>query len=309
VFRIFQHWPDEQLATLAAIGIEQAVQTGQSVFSEGQRGQDLFIGLAGGLDAYHATPSGRQTIGRLRVGQIFGELSFVDRQPRCATVAANQLTAVLRFDAAPTRQAALRDPLLAAALSRSFWYSLAAKIRHANEHMAELLRSAPPPPAPAATPPGESINVRPAAKLELFAEQGLSAAQLRLLATTLDAQRFAPGAYVFMEGDGGDSLYIVVEGEVRISRRIGGNGEEMLAVLQRGEVFGEMAIVDDEPRSADARANDSGCTVLALSHRDLDDVLGLGPEAASQFLQMVCAILAKRLRSMIETLVSVRSQV
>ena len=51
-------------------------------------------------------------------------------------------------------------------------------------------------------------------------------------------QTFVSGEYVFREGESGNRLYLIVEGEVRISRTIPGSGEEALAVLKKGAMFG-----------------------------------------------------------------------
>src|SRR3712207_8997931 len=64
-------------------------------------------------------------------------------------------------------------------------------------------------------------------------------------------ERFAPGEYVFREGEQGNRLYLIVEGDVRISRVMPGSGEEALAVLKPGALFGEMAVFDRSERSTD----------------------------------------------------------
>src|SRR5512141_1713740 len=74
-------------------------------------------------------------------------------------------------------------------------------------------------------------------------------------------QDFVSGEYVFHEGEPGNRLFLVVEGEVRISRMIPGSGEEALASLKKGALFGEMAVFDRSERSTDAISN-GGCKLL-----------------------------------------------
>ncbi|HHX38987.1 MAG TPA: Crp/Fnr family transcriptional regulator [Armatimonadetes bacterium] len=64
---------------------------------------------------------------------------------------------------------------------------------------------------------------------------------------------FEAGQAIFAEGERGDEMYLIHEGKVRIHRRMGGR-ETTLAVLPPGECFGEMALIDDGPRSASATA-------------------------------------------------------
>ena len=306
MFRIFQHFPDEMLRKLAAIAQEISVPQGKAIYTEGDGGEDFYVIVAGSVEGARGTPVGRQLAVRLRVGQMFGHTSYLDAKPRPVTVVATQPTVLLRFDSYQVRSLIERDPELNIALLRAFWHAMATKIRQANQFMAEVFTQRDTIPHAGASAEGEQVELGPAKKLELFKERGLSAAELRLLAMTLTAQRFAPDAFIFVEGDKGDCLYIVVDGRVRISRRMTGMGEETLAILERGEVFGEMALVDDQPRSADARAHMEPATVLTLTQADLEEILNLPPTAASQFLRLLDCILCRRLRNMVDLLVSWR---
>ncbi|MBZ5588737.1 MAG: cyclic nucleotide-binding domain-containing protein [Acidobacteriia bacterium] len=297
-FRIFQHVPDAKLAKLAEHAREQLLTGGQVVYDQGSTGDDFYVVLAGAVDGHRSTAAGRQTVTRVRVGQIFGEVSFLDSNPRDTTTIASGSTALLSFNGVRVRRAIAGDHELGAALMRAFWHSLAAKIRQANLFLGELMPPSPSEDEQPTAVQGRSVDLKPRAKLDLFAETGLSAAELRLLATTLRAESFEDGATVFVEGSAGDCLYIVVEGSVRISRRVAGRGESVLASLGRGEVFGEMALVDDQLRSADVHAGPEGATVLPLSRRDLDEVLQRPSEAASQLLTLVCHVLCHRFREM-----------
>ncbi|MGD1148436.1 MAG: cyclic nucleotide-binding domain-containing protein [Thermoanaerobaculaceae bacterium] len=301
-FRIFQQVSDAKLAKLCLLARDQIVEAGQIIYDQGSTGDDFFVVLAGTVEGQRSTATGRQPATRIRVGQIFGEVSFLDSNPRDTTTIAVVSAALLRFNGAAVRRVIASDHELGASLMRTFWHSLAAKIRQANLFLGELMSPSPGESEPSGPVDGRSVDMKPRAKLDLFAETGLSAAELRLVATTLRARSFDAEETLFLEGAPGDCLYIVVEGSVRISRRVSGRGEGVLATLGRGEVFGEMALVDDELRSADAHAGPEGATVLALSRHDLDDVLQRPSEAASQFLKFVCRVLAHRLREMINVL-------
>jgi len=64
------------------------------------------------------------------------------------------------------------------------------------------------------------------------------------------------GDVLFKEGDSSDTLYILVEGKVRMSKHVANVGEEALSILERGDYFGEMGLLDDSPRSANAIVNE-----------------------------------------------------
>ena len=81
----------------------------------------------------------------------------------------------------------------------------------------------------------------------------LSRAELEVLAQLCRPVRWAAGEVVFNEGDPGASLFIVTTGEVEVLNRHGG-ADKVIAALVAPAAFGEMALVDREPRSATIRA-------------------------------------------------------
>ena len=109
-------------------------------------------------------------------------------------------------------------------------------------------------------------------------------------------ERYESGEFVFREGDAGTRLYLIVEGEVRISRTIPGSGEEALAVLKKGAMFGEMAVFDRSERSTDAISN-GGTTVLTIARPDFEMLLDFDRELAHKVLWGCVRLLSGRLRS------------
>ena len=151
------------------------------------------------------------------------------------------------------------------------------------------------PPANAASDASAQLSEREAqlAKVPFF--DGLTPEALSMIASVMAEENHAPGTKIFGYGDPGDKLYIVVEGKVRISREVGGMGEEALAVLGAGEVFGEMALLDESPRSADAKAHDR-CRLLVITKDAFDDLLFLHKDLAYEVLWSCVRMLAARLR-------------
>jgi CRP/FNR family cyclic AMP-dependent transcriptional regulator len=112
-------------------------------------------------------------------------------------------------------------------------------------------------------------------------------------------ETFAKDTIMFLEGDPGNKCYVIVKGEVRISKMIPNIGEEALAVLKTGDYFGEMALIDNFPRSAHAIAN-TGIEVLTVTKEDLDKVLVRDREMGYKLLWVFTQTLSRRLREMNE---------
>ena len=109
-------------------------------------------------------------------------------------------------------------------------------------------------------------------------------------------QSFVSGEFIFREGESGNRLYLIVEGEVRISRTIPGSGEEALAVLKPGAMFGEMSVFDRSERSTDAISN-GGTRCLTIARSDFELLLDFNREIAYKVLWSVVRMLSGRLRS------------
>jgi len=120
--------------------------------------------------------------------------------------------------------------------------------------------------------------------------------ELARVAEVCRNQEFVSGEYIFKEGEHGNRLYLIVEGEVRISRTIPGSGEEALAVLKPGSLFGEMAVFDRSERSTDAISN-GGTKCLTIARSDFELLLDFNREIAYKVLWACVRLLSTRLRS------------
>jgi serine/threonine-protein kinase len=89
----------------------------------------------------------------------------------------------------------------------------------------------------------------------------------------LPSRRFSPGPVIIQEGDVGDAAYLLVAGTCRAYRRVG-DRQETLATMGPGDVFGEMALLLDEPRAASVVAVDD-VTALVLDQQTLSEGLGV----------------------------------
>jgi CRP/FNR family cyclic AMP-dependent transcriptional regulator len=111
------------------------------------------------------------------------------------------------------------------------------------------------------------------------------------IATRLNSRRFTDGEVIFMRGDPGSTLMILVEGRVRIGVNTSDGREMLLTIMEPGQIFGEMSLLDGQARSADATAMGE-TLVLALERADFLATLRQFPESALR----LCAMLSQKLR-------------
>jgi signal transduction histidine kinase len=112
---------------------------------------------------------------------------------------------------------------------------------------------------------------------KLFRE--LPSDDLRRLKDAARERAFAPQQVIFQEGTPGDGIFIIQEGQVQICSRMGGGQPRTLTQLEPGDLFGEMAVLDDEPRSATAIAQ-TPVTTLFISREDLMRLAEKSPQLA-----------------------------
>ncbi len=128
---------------------------------------------------------------------------------------------------------------------------------------------------------------------QLFAD--LDEEEIAAIGEICSEQSFKFGQKIFKEGDPGNRLYIVLEGEVRISRDVPGSGEEALTVLKSGACFGEMAVFDRSERCTDAIAN-VDCKLVTITRADFEILMDFNRDLAHKVLWSVVRLLCERLR-------------
>jgi len=123
---------------------------------------------------------------------------------------------------------------------------------------------------------------------------------LKVLAEVAHELAIAEGEVIFAEGDIGNELFLIVDGEIEV-RKLGrrppddATGEELgvlLTTLKKGDVVGEMSVLDDQPRSATIVAK-SYVVALTLHREDLRDAIALCPDLAFGLFR----VLSSRLRA------------
>ena len=116
---------------------------------------------------------------------------------------------------------------------------------------------------------------------------------------SLAKRHYEAGDILFKEGDVGRALFILEWGQIEISRRNAAGAPQRIAVLDSGDYFGEISLMDDQPRTASATAI-TPCRVYLLYRTELDALLQEAPHAGAAIMAHLAEVLASRLRSVLE---------
>ena len=130
-------------------------------------------------------------------------------------------------------------------------------------------------------------------KLPLFIE--LHSTAIKELTILAEEHLFHQGETIFKENACGNSIMVIISGEVRITQRARVSGEETLIVLKRGDFFGEMALLEELPRSATAIAH-SDTFMLEIGRDKFLRFIEKDPASGVKILFTLAKILSSRLR-------------
>lgn len=303
----FSHFTDAQLERLAGCASREHHSDGAAVLRHRDPGQEAYAIEAGGVAIQRTTPYGEFRLALLGPGDLFGETSFVDGGERSGDAVGVGGCDLVAFDPSAVVALIEEDQAVNLALHWTFWKSLSAKLRSTNERLTRFFSQSGGSPTDVAGSEALSqtagFHVDLKDKRRVFEEQRLSGLEINFLASLSKELKLAGGEVIFREGDPGDALYVVHDGRVMISKFIPGAGEEALAFLERGDYFGEMALIDNQPRSADAKADAGGAVVLAIPREVLEGILDIRKVSSLRLLKLLCALVARRLRELDEKIV------
>ena len=226
-FGSLRHLASHHMEGIGLGGQEIHLRPGAEAFHEGTVGDDVYVVLSGSASAVRQTPLGDLLAGTFSRGDLDGELSYLDGSPRCWSLRANEPTTLLRLPAVQLHDQTQGEPGLGLELMRTFWASLAAKVRAADRAMNEIMAPGQRMALQRRGVDGSQLDLSESTKWFTLRSLGFSGAEMGLLATQLGAKRFPEGTLIFAEGEPGDTLYVVLEGQVRISRRIPGLGRRL----------------------------------------------------------------------------------
>jgi len=131
-------------------------------------------------------------------------------------------------------------------------------------------------------------------RVSLF--QGISRREFGTLFQCLVARQYQVGEILCQEGDIGRALFILESGEVEVTRRGPQREPRRIAVLKPGDYFGEMALIDEQPRTATVAAMEPARAYL-LYKTEIDKLLRQAPHIGAAVMAHLAALLAVRLRA------------
>src|SRR5690349_7074738 len=114
----------------------------------------------------------------------------------------------------------------------------------------------------------------------------IKAAELAAVCQAAQEQSFRDGQEIFKEGDAGDGVYVVKDGLVELSAVVGQNSRQVFSLVAPGEMFGEVAVIDDKPRSESALAKQN-TVVYFISRDDLLKLIERSPSLALGLLREI----------------------
>lgn len=205
------------LVPLVAGATLSRVPRGTTLVTEGEEGNSLFVVISGAVEILRQVDGGELVLARLGAGALFGEMALVTREPRTATVRAMTKAELLEIKQAAVEELAREHPAITEEL-----------VRFARRRLLLGLTKT--------SPIFRSFDET--ARLEVL-------------------KQFTPriaeaGEILIEEGSPAVGLFLVASGEVRIEKKDADGDPVLLAHLRRGDVFGEIALVEDSRTTATA---------------------------------------------------------
>ncbi len=150
------------------------------------------------------------------------------------------------------------------------------------------------------------VSIKPGSLRRIKILADLNDAQLAHLAEYMELQEVSQWSVLFNQGDHSDSMYLVLAGELR-ARTMANDRETIVATFGPGDFFGDLALFDHGPRSADLVANVDS-TLLKITSVAFDRLTREAPALATPFLQATARTLSARIRAANQRLARVTQQ-
>jgi F420-non-reducing hydrogenase small subunit len=291
-----------------------AYKRGEIIFSQDDIGDTMYIIQSGAVEISQRQGDSKVVLALLEKGDFFGEMALVDTHPRTATAKAISRSRLLPLTRPSLMKRIQQDPGVVIHLLKT----LCQRIQHTNqviqtaiqgdESLRAILLNKTIEESPLSKPGGNSLAEEkdaPSPHMSSTSQNPddpfLSDQQLLRHSVDYDIRRnectvLGEGDAVFREGDPGDALFLIEEGEIVISHG-NGNDAEVIAYLGPGDFFGETSIITDQPRTAHAFATRQ-TYLLPVKKDDFLRRIQAEPELALYILQGLIIRLRKMLSAM-----------
>lgn len=271
---------------------------GDVLFRQGDPGASLMIVLEGRLVASVRTEAGaEEEVATLGPGEVVGEMSFIDAEPRSATVKTGDAPVTILDFTREALTSLFRDaPKVAAAIMRNVLFDVARRLRDVGERLSD---GASPNSVRGPTSigrAGRGLSVDRLRALPAFTDY--APADLELLAYIATLRTFAAGEVLMREGETGESCFLMASGRAMVSR-----GDQMIATLEHGALVGQLALLDRAPRSATVVAT-SDTIALEMRGDAFANLVRASSPVALRFHWQVALAGVKQLRAATQKLVA-----
>ena len=244
---------------------------GSVIFRQGEPGDAMYLLFSGSVEVSRQSGGEKRCVGVLGAGELFGEMALVDAEPRSATVSALEETTVIPVTNTFLRENIRKDP--------NFIFQIIETLILRIENSGNLLR--------------DKIMEKG------WSGSGKSSARQPVVMTDLmpflsifkgysdpgKYLEFEEGDVIFREDDQGDLMFIILDGSIKVTIEISGKERELIR-MDRGDFFGESALITDMPRSATATAL-SRTVVLPVVRKELMEGIIGQPAAALTLIQIL----------------------
>lgn len=238
---IFSELPEDAFeAMLGAMKLRRS-RPGEEVIKEGEPGQAFFMIARGSVRIVRGIDDQQIELATLHEGSLFGEMALVSAAPRSATVASITDCDFLEFDRKALQAAASSVATIASALDKFTKERLLSNLMATSKLFSPLDRTQ---------------------RLDLMRR--------------FTAHDVAAGTDVIREGQAGQGLFVLMNGEVDVSK-VDGEEKVLLATLKPGEIFGEISLIHDQPTTATVTAA-THASVLFLSRDFFQKLVQAVPE-------------------------------
>ncbi len=288
-------------------------EKGAVVFHQGDPGDVMYIIQSGAVEVSRIQGEQKVVFALLEQGDFFGEMALIDRRPRSATVTTISRSRLLPLTRDSLMDRMRSDPGVVLHLLRTLSQRIGQSSRllrtmvQGDEAMLSISEGGQEENAEkfkhSDVENSEKTKILSTRETSVLKESLISSVQEKIVLKAMHfcenqerCFRFKAGETIFQQGDLGDSMYIIVEGEVEISQR-SDNDRYVLARLRPGEFFGEIAIITTQPRTATAIST-KDTLLLPIQQEEFFNRIKVEPDLGLYILQVLIIRLRMLLSAM-----------